>query len=55
MMIKAMLRSWNRDVSYEDEEIEVDERYDVVKGPHHEDNEDYCPVIGSNQDIVIEE
>ena len=26
--------------------------YDFTAGPHHEINEDLCPVTGSNQDIV---
>ena len=51
--MKAILRSWNRDVSFEDETIEVDDRYDAYKGCHHPDNENYCPVVGSNQEILI--
>jgi len=50
--VKARLRSWDRDISFEDYFIKVHPQYDFGKGPHHPDNEDYCPVVGSNQEIV---
>lgn len=50
--MKAILRSFHKDISYQDRRIEVDDMYDFTAGPHHEINEDLCPVVGSNQDIV---
>lgn len=50
--MKAILRSWVLDIRYTDEVIEIDDRYDFGKGPYHPDNEDFCPVVGSNQEIL---
>jgi len=49
--MQAILRSWKSDSSYRDDEIEIDDEYDFSKGAYHPDNEDFCPVVGSNQEI----
>jgi len=50
--MQAILRSWNKDISYIDSVIEINCDYDFSKGPYHKDNENYCPVVGSNQEIL---
>ena len=50
--MKAILRSWDRDISFIDDEIEVANNYDFTKGTYDPENEDKCPVVGSNQEIL---
>ena len=50
--MKAILRSWDRDISFEDAVITLDRRYDFLKGPYAPENENYAPVVGSNQAIL---
>ena len=50
--MKAILRTWDRDISFEDSEIEVADGYDFGLGPYAEANERLCPVVGSNQQIL---
>lgn len=52
----AVLRSWDRDISYEDQEIQVAEDYDFGQSPYSEFNEPRIDVsIGSNQVITAYE
>ena len=48
----AILRSWVKDISYTDTLVEVADDYDFVLGPYDTFNEDKCPVVGSNQEII---
>jgi len=50
--MKAILRTYIEEEVASNEIIEIDERYDFGKGPHAEENEDFCPVVGSNQAII---
>ena len=49
--MKAILRSWINEKSC-DREINLDDNYDFSKGPYDPYNEDFCPVVGSNQEII---
>ena len=49
--MKAMLTSYDHDKVTDEEIIEIDDRYDPCKGPHDEYNENYCPIVGSNQTL----
>jgi len=54
--MKAIMRTWDlTTATFEDETIEVDDRYDDTLGPHNEFNEDFCPVVGSNQEIYMDD
>lgn len=51
----AVLRSYRVDGTFEEQSIEVDRRYQPHLGPYCPENEDYCPVVGSNQEIIVGE
>ena len=48
----ALLRSYKQDGSYLTQFIEIDDEYDFTLGPYALKNEERCPIVGSNQQIL---